>query len=185
MMIVKILKPFSPFKSWEGTKGNEATCPPYLFMDSVPNVQVHMAVSGNESSEEWMKHLCSQINFGEMKARCLRQGNTDYSSGLLDVVQANVSATLLAALALSPHWFELSSWPSAENQKGGKQSLTLAKAKCSPQFHHHLWSIILCRSPYVGATIWSHLKRGPTLSEEKKKVHILLHTAETQKLFVA
>lgn len=50
-----------------------------------------------------MKHLCSQINFGEMKARCLRQGNTDYSSGLLDVVQANVSATLLAALALSPH----------------------------------------------------------------------------------
>ena len=88
-----------------------------------------------------------------------------YFSGLLDVVQANVSATLLAALGLSPPWFELSSWPSAENHRGGNQSLTLAKAKCSPQFHQHLWSIIMCRSPYAVLG----LQYDPTLSEKKKR----------------
>lgn len=47
-----------------------------------------------------------------------------YFSGLLDVVQENVSSTLLAALPLSPPLFKISSWSSAENQKGGSQSLT-------------------------------------------------------------
>lgn len=45
------------------------------------------------------------INFGQIKESCLRQEKTDYFSGLLDVVQVNVSSTLVAALPLSPPLF--------------------------------------------------------------------------------
>ena len=45
---------------------------------TVPNVQVHMAAFGNwrsEHPEQWTKCLCSQINFGQIKVRCLKHEN--------------------------------------------------------------------------------------------------------------
>lgn len=131
-----------------------------------------------------MKHLCSQINFGEMKVRCLRQENTDYSSGLLDVVQANVSATLLAALALSP--------PDLSFLLGLLQKIRRVGTRAwhwQRPIAHLNFTTIYEVSSYVGHHMLG-LQYGPTLKGvplflRKKKVHILLHTAETQKLFIA
>ena len=48
---------------------------------AVLNVQVHMVAFRNwraEQHEQWVKHLCSRINFRQIKVRCFRQENTAF-----------------------------------------------------------------------------------------------------------
>ena len=110
-----------------------------------------------------------------------------YFPGLLDMVQANVSATVSGPFSVptlilaffSAFCRKSEGWePELDTESGKCQvlvSIPPTYVKC------HRMQAAICST---GVTIWSHCKRVP-LFPRKKRVNILLHLVETLKLFVA